>query len=380
VSRRRVGIVPAILALALTLPACTTERPSGGPSREQPLTQTAQLALLSTPGEPLIDPAELVDGASYDGIPAVDDPHEVDVDVAAASLVESEQVMLVEHGGEARAYPLRSLIRHEIVNDVVGGRPVAVTWCPLCNTGIAFDRTVDGRPERFGVSGQLYRSALVMFDRTTGSLWPQPLGQAALGERTGSELQVVPSSLLPWSEVLMAHPDVTVVLGSPRELDATTNPYDGYDTSERPFLFRGEVDDRLGAFVRVTGVSFDGEARAWSQNWLRTRRLVQERVGGRDVVVFYALGTSSPLDSTDIRRGREIGSSAVYDPHVDGRRLDFRSSSPGRFVDEQTGSLWSLAGVALDGPLRGRRLTPLPHQDAFWFAWAAFNPDTSLQQ
>lgn len=370
------------LPVLLLVAACNSAGPpvTDDPSaRPEQLTQTAQFALSSTPGEPLIDPAELLDGASFDGIPAVDEPYVVSAEEAAAHLVETEQVMRVEHGGQVRAYPLRSLIRHEIVNDLVGGLPVAVTWCPLCNTGIAFDRRVDGTPERFGVSGQLYRSALVMFDRSTMSLWPQPLGIAALGPRTGTELEVVASSLLPWREVLAADPGVEVVLASPHELTSAANPYEGYDTSGRPFLFRGETDDRLGAFVRVTGVSFGGVSHAWSQNWLRSKRVVQDRVGGQDVVVFFALGTSSPLDTDDVRTGRDVGSSAVYEPELNGRALTFRSAGPAEFTDEQTGSTWTLAGVAVDGPLAGRRLTALPHQDAFWFAWAAFNPDTSLR-
>jgi hypothetical protein len=200
-ARRR--LVAASLAVAATLAACSAE-PSpvselgaDAPVRVNGLGEVARFGLPFTQGDPLIDPRELVDAASYDGIPSIDDPVLVSRARGDADLAGTEQVMLVEHAGEARAYPVRSLIRHEIVNDVVGGRPVAVTWCPLCNTGITFDRRVDGRAEVFGVSGALYRSALVMFDRRTQSLWPQPLGQAVLGPLLGAELTVVASSLLP---------------------------------------------------------------------------------------------------------------------------------------------------------------------------------------
>jgi hypothetical protein len=384
----RLRLTAAVAAAVTGLAACGgapaaelgADRPQGGAASEsgEVTSEVARFALLSTEGEPLIDPAELVDAASYDGIPSIDEPFVIDRQRADGLLVETEQVMLVEHGGQARAYPVRSLIRHEIANDVVGGLPVAVTWCPLCNTGIAFDRRVAGRPEVFGVSGALYRSALVMFDRRTQSLWPQPLGQAVLGPLLGQELTVVASSLLPWREVRDAHPDVEVVLDSEDELDETFNPYEGYDVSGNPFLFRGEVDDRLPAFVRVAGVSFGGTSRAWSYDVLRQRRAIEETVGGQAIVVLWAPGSSSPLESDDVREGRDVGSTGVYDPRVAGRSLTFSPAGRSAFRDGETGSRWTLAGLAVDGPLKGERLRALPHQDAFWFAWAAFQPETSL--
>jgi len=372
------------LAVGTALTACS---PSGSPAsdlgadapaRVEDLSEIARFGLLHTEGEPLIDPAELVDAASFDGIPSVDDPVVVQGARADGPLSDTEQVMLVENAGVARAYPVRSLIRHEIVNDVVGGLPVAVTWCPLCNTGITFDRRVDGQPEVFGVSGGLYRSALVMFDRRTSSLWPQPLGRAVLGPLLGEELAVVPSSLLPWNEARDAYPGIEVVLGSQDELGQTTNPYDGYDLSDDPFLFRGETDDRLPAFVRVAGVTFDGVSQAWSYDVLRRRRAIPATVGGQPLVVLWAPGSASPLETGDVREGRDVGSASVYDPRVDGRPLTFRAAGRAQFSDHETASRWTLAGLAVDGPLEGRRLTVLPHQDAFWFAWAAFQPDTAL--
>ncbi len=372
----------ALLALttAAAVSACTAGSDAGpGEATTGEVTSAnAQLALLSTDGEPLIDPAEIIDAASFDGIPAVDEPVLVPRARADTVLSDTEQVMLVEVAGDARAYPVRQLIRHEIVNDVVGGVPVAVTWCPLCNTGITFDRTVDGRTEVFGVSGSLYRSALVMFDRRTVSLWPQPLGKAVLGPMLGAELTVLPSSLLPWSEVRDTWPQVQVAFASQDAIGATDNPYEGYDTSGDPFLFRGEADDRLPEFERVAGVTFDGDSRAWTYNYLRRHRAVDATVGGQPLVLLWAPGSASPLEGDDVRDGRDIGSTAVYDPRVDGRTLTFSPAGPTQFTDQETGSRWTLGGLAVSGPLVGRRLEALPHQDAFWFAWAAFQPDTAL--
>ncbi len=380
----RLRLLAGAVALVAAASACsdaapfTSELGADVPERVNDLSETARYALLFTKGEPLINPTELIDAASFDGIPSINDPVVVSKQRADAALAETEQVMLVEHGGQARAYPVRSLIRHEIVNDIVGGLPVAVTWCPLCNTGITFDRRVNGRVEVFGVSGALYRSALVMFDRRTTSLWPQPLGKAVLGPLLGAELQVVASSLLPWKEVRDAHPDVAVVLESEDELEQTANPYAGYDTSGRPFLFEGKVDERLPAFVRVAGVTFAGQSQAWSYDVLRRRRAIEATVGGQPLVVLWAPGSASPLQADDIREGRDVGSTGVYDPRLEGRMLSFDPAGRDEFQDRETGSRWTLSGLATDGPLKGKRLATLAHQDAFWFAWAAFQPDTAL--
>ncbi len=381
----RTRLIALTIATAAALTACSNDASPGSdlgedaPARVNNLSEIARFGLLSTKGEPLIDPTELIDAASFDGIPSIDEPVSIPRALADTQLSETEQVMLVTHGGQVRAYPVRSLIRHEIVNDVIGGLPVAVTWCPLCNTGITFDRRVNGKAEVFGVSGGLYRSALVMFDRRTTSLWPQPLGKAVLGPLLGTELEVVASSLLPWKEVRDAHPDVAVVLASEDELAKTgENPYDGYDVSGDPFLFKGEVDERLPAFTRVAGVTFDGESQAWSYDVLRRRRAIEATVGGQPMVLLWAPGSASPLESDDVREGRDVGSTGVYDPRVDGRRLTFSPAGRTGFRDRETDSRWTLAGTATEGDLKGTQLKALPHQDAFWFAWAAFQPDTAL--
>lgn len=375
------------LALALVLGACSTGSapgPTGASTAvptDVPTSHPVQIvaeALRATPNRPLVDVTDITSGGPrVDGIPAIDRPLHLSVAEASKSLVDTEQVLLATSGEHALAFPLRSLIRHEIANDVLDGVPVSATWCPLCNTGVVFDRRIDGTPTTFGVSGTLFGSAMVMYDRATRSLWTQPNGRAVVGPRTGTVLAVVPSSLLPWAEVRRSFPDVQVVLNDRGELSSATNPYEGYDSSDSPFLFRGRLDPRLPPFERVAGVSFGGESMAWSFGFLAERRSVSAVVGGQEVLVLWAKGTSSPLDDEDVRRGREIGSAAVYDPHVGDRSLTLIPTTLG-FEDPETGTTWSLSGRALTGPLAGEQLRRLPSQDAFWFAWAAFQPDTTL--
>jgi len=188
---------------------------------------------------------------------------------------------------------------------------------------------------------------------------------------------VLPSSLLSWAQARRTYPGLSVTLADRSELAASTNPYEGYDSSGSPFLFHGRLDPRLPPFERVAGVSLAGQSQAWSFTLLRTRRVIAATVGGRSLVVFWSPGASSPLDTSDVRRGRDIGATGVYRPQVNSRPLTFTSLGED-FRDDQTHSTWSIGGLAVAGPLHGRHLERLPSQEAFWFAWAAFNPTTGL--
>ena len=183
--------------------------------------------------DPLIDPAAVVSGGPPpDGIPPIDDPRFLDV-AEVDLLADTEPVVVLSLDGDTRAYPVQILTWHEIVNDVVAGRPVTVTYCPLCNSALAFERTVGERVLSFGTSGRLYLSNLVMYDRQTESLWPQAEGRAVAGVLTGTELDRLPVALLPWGQFRDGFPDAVVLsreTGDAR--DYGSNPYVGYDDVE----------------------------------------------------------------------------------------------------------------------------------------------------
>jgi len=329
--------------------------------------------------KPLVDPGEIVSGGPPpDGIPAVDAPrfqHPAKVDW----LRPNEPVLAISVGNDARAYPLQILIWHEIANDTVGGTPVAITFCPLCYSAIAFDRRLGRRVLDFGTSGKLYRSDLVMYDRQTKSLWSQILGTAIAGVQTRSQLHVLPVSIVSWSDWRSAHPDGWVLsrdTGSSR--DYGTNPYPGYDDiNSRPFLFVGKRDVRFPAKTRLVGFNQGGDAVAVLLDWLRDRHVAIITVDGHPVTVWEKDGTASAVDSDSIPLGRDVGATAAYDPVLDGRTLHFSWSS-GAFTDAETHSAWDILGRATAGPLQGRTLTSVTHVDTFWFAWAAFLPKTRV--
>ena len=320
-------------------------------------------------------------GPPKDGIPALDRPKFEDVRHADSWLNDREPVVMVTAGGVAKAYPLQILIWHEIVNDVVGGRPVTITFCPLCNTALSFDRRFDGKLLDFGTTGRLRHSDLIMYDRQTETWWQQATGEGIVGQYAGERLTFVASPLINWKTFKDRYPDGQVLsrdTGFRR--DYGRNPYAGYDRQESPIrrFFRGRPDARLPAMERVVAVDFNNESIAVPFSVLREKRVVAEEVGGMPIVVFWAPGTASALDNGRIPRGRDVGSSGVFDPRIGGRSLQFTPDGDGRFTDVETGSTWDILGHATAGPLAGEQLVEIPHGNHFWFAWGVFKPDTRI--
>ena len=325
--------------------------------------------------------AEIVSGGPpRDGIPPIDRPRFVGQAQADAWLGEQEPVLVFAQGGEARAYPLQILIWHEIVNDEVAGRPIAVTFCPLCNSALVFDRRVQGRVLDFGTTGKLRNSDLVMWDRQTESWWQQLTGEAIVGALAGTQLAFLPAPLVSYATFKAGYPRGRVLSRETGHFrDYGSNPYAGYDSPDNtaPFLLRGKPDARLHPVERVVALELGGEARAYPYRRLEQAGAVNDRLGGRDVVVLYRRGTRSALDGHAIAQSRDVGTGVVYERTVEGRTLTFAWEGEA-LVDRETGSRWSLLGEAVAGPLAGRRLTPVPHGNHFAFAWLAFRPHSQI--
>ncbi|MCH7811550.1 MAG: DUF3179 domain-containing protein [Chloroflexi bacterium] len=317
-------------------------------------------------------------GPPKDGIPALSGTPVVSVAEANAYAIDREPVIAVNINGDARAYPLGILTRHEIANDVIGGVPVAVTFCPLCNSAIVFNRVLDGVTLDFGVSGVLRNSDLVMFDRQTESWWQQFTGEAIVGELTGSFLGIVPSSIVSWADFRATYPDGQVLSRDTGfGIDYSFNPYVDYDSDESPFLFRGEIDPRLSPIERVAAVELNGDPIAYPFSVLEEIRLVEDTVGGQPIVVFFQPGTASALDDLVIAESRDVGAVGVFVPEAAGQSLTFRLEGD-EFFDNETGTRWNILGKGVEGPLAGEELTLVEHGSHFWFAWAAFNPNTRV--
>jgi Protein of unknown function (DUF3179) len=329
--------------------------------------------------EPLVDPDEVRSGGPPpDGIPSIDEPKFLRAD-EVGFLAEDEPVLALEVGGEVRAYPVQVLIWHEIVNDTVAGIPVAVTYCPLCNSAVAYDRRLGDRVLSFGTSGMLYKSALVMYDRQTESLWSHFTGEAVIGHLTGAQLDVYPIATVSWADWRDAHPDGLVLSRDTGfDRDYGRNPYPGYDdVDSSPFLFEGEVDGRLAAMERIVGIEDGGDAVAIRLDELDDDGVLEVEIDGTTLVAWVEPGTASALDAGSVAAGRDVGATGVFEPVADGRRLGFERTGDG-FVDDETGSRWNVLGQAVEGPLEGMALEPVAHLDTFWFAWASYEPDTEI--
>jgi hypothetical protein len=369
------------LLLAVTVPlACAqNSEPDDGPRLLRPFdTDRSKRA---------IDLSELrAGGPPKDGIPSIDAPSFQSVEAGRTWIEPQEPVIALTHGGEAKAYPLKILTHHEIVNDRIGGTPVAVTFCPLCYSALVFDRTLDGRPVEFGVSGLLRKSDMVMYDRQTETLWQQFTGRAIVGDLTGQTLTQIPAQIIAFRQFAEAFPDGTVLskdTGHRRNYDR--NPYTGYDDiDDRPFAFTGEIDDRLPPKEKVVTVSLDSTHVAYPHSITRGNQVVNDAIGGTPVAVVHLPGAVSALDARRVAASREVGSTGVFDRRVDGRTLTFRpkpaptGEEAEQFVDEETGSTWTLTGRAVAGPLAGGQLERIGHTDSFAFAWFAFRPETRV--
>ena len=288
-------------------------------------------------------------------------------------------MVVYANDGDVRAYPLQILTWREIANDVVGGRAIAVTFCPLCNSSLVFDREVLGATMCFGVSGNLRNSDLIMWDDVTESWWQQLTGEAIVGDLAGYALEALPAQLIGYGEFKSSFPN-GVVLGRDTGFrrDYGRNPYPGYDSaSGSPFLCRGRVDDRLRAGERVVAIALGGEAAAYAFTHLQDVGVVNDVVGGLPVVVLWSPETASALDARSIADAKAVGSGVAFGREVAGRTLTFEPGD-GAFTDRETGSTWSIAGEAVAGPLEGVQLLPVVHANHFWFAWAAFYPETRL--
>lgn len=305
--------------------------------------------------------------ALRDAIPPLDAPRYDDVS-AGDWLDEDDLVLGYESAsGGAWAYPLKILNFHEIVNDDLDGVPVLVSYCPLCRSGIVYDRRLDGMLLTFGNTSALFESDLVMFDRETNSFWWQTAGKAIVGTLTGNRLRSLPAITATWSQWKELHPRTLVLsrdtgFSRPYERDPFSDYADSVNSGQFPFpVSEASQDDRLSPAEEVLGVMIDGESVAYPLRLLGDAAINDTLAGTRVVVFSSAEGPSG----------------SVFRPEARGSQLTFRFDGRS-YLDQETRSEWSLSGQAVSGPLKGEKLEPLPSRYTFWFAYVAAFPDTEL--
>lgn len=266
-------------------------------------------------------------GPPKDGIPSIDNPKFLSPEKADGFITDESIGLGVLLQGEARFYPYQVLVWHEIVNDSIQGNPILVTYCPLCATGITFDRRIDGEEVEFGVSGRLWQSNLLMYNRAdkeeNESLWSQVLGEAVLGEFTGVRLLVIPSDTVRWGDWKQKHPDTAVLsrdTGAIRSYGS--DPYGDYYTDNTVSFGAIFSDDRLHPKEYVLGIELNGSYKAY---------VAKDLSEGKTTDTFA--GETITIEKSDI------------------------------------GEVRMFVGVSQD---------PLPHVGGFWFSWVAVHPASAL--
>ncbi len=300
-----------------------------------------------------------------DGIPSIDEPVYESVGAADQYLDNDGYGLVVEAGGEERFYPYQILVWHEIVNDTFNGEALAVTYCPLCFTGVVFERMIAETVVEFGTSGKLYNSNLLMYDRKTESLWSQAMGEAVVGDLTGARLKLYPSLTISWTEFKQNYPGGEVLsrqTGHTR--DYTSDPYGprGYYEDASVWFPLSNEDARAHPKTVIYGYRSATAQKAYALDAVEQKVLINDQVGEEAVLIFW----DSDLSTV---RG--------FSRQLDGVMLEFEQTDE-FFKDVATGSLWNTQGEAVSGDYRGRRLESLILKNSFWFSWATTYPQTDL--
>jgi hypothetical protein len=311
-------------------------------------------------------------GPPRDGIPSIDNPKFLSTEEASSIFLQgSDLVIGLEINGDVRAYPLKILVWHEIVNDDVGGTPVAVTYCPLCFTSQVFNRTVDGQVVEFGTSGKLYNSNLVMYDRTSESLWSQAMAKGVVGKYAGKDLERIPFDIAAWNEWKKLHPESKVLstdtgFGRPYGVD----PYGNYYTEPNILFPVSHKDDRLGPKEIVIGLEDNDNHKAYRISDIESKKVVNDAIGNKQI----ALVSLEPFIVRVFDRSIQLENSSTG---LTTLQLEYESSS-NLLVDKETGTQWNFDGKAVEGSMKSKSLMRLPLDEGFWFSWVAFHPDTQV--
>lgn len=307
-----------------------------------------------------VHPDRLVTGCpGKDCIPSIDDPGFESGN--PGWLEPDERVIGLEINGDARAYPLKILSKHEIVNDQVGGEPVAVTYCPLCRSGVAYSREVNGETLEFGVSGKLLDANLVMYDRSSETYWNQISGEAIVGPRVPQKLELKFSSITSWRDWKEGHPGTKVLSRDTGIYPVSTysdDPYEGYSQSERVGFGVENVDDRLPAKKLVYGVKIGNESKAYTREAIRDRKIIGDEVGAKPVVIFERPDDGAITALVNQQNGEKLN-------------LDLKQGS----LEDSEERSWSFEGQQIGGNASLEKLNP---RGFYWFAWSKFNPETKL--
>jgi len=322
-----------------------------------------------------------------DGFQVLNYPKFLDKKEALAVFYKNEPVVAVEINNSAKAYSLNILSFHEISNDTLNGIPILVSYCPLCNTAIIFDRrlNVDGKTKtaKFGIAGMLRKSNMVMWDDLTESWWQQIMGEAVVGKLTNTQLKIIPSKVISVKEFFENYPNGKILSNKTGFVQAEKkygkNMYVKYDSlGKNPKrFFQDKVDERLPAMERIVGLSVNGEYKAYPFLVIKKMGVINDKFNSQNLVIFYNSGAVSILDKKELNESKNIGSATVFIPRINGQILTFKKTGKG-FTDVQTNSIWNISGKCTSGKMKGKHLKAKNYGTHFAFSWFSFFPATKV--
>lgn len=335
-----------------------------------------------------IDLSEVTVVVKKGAFPVLKNPKFIDRQQGLLSFFRNEPVLVVNLESEARAYPLNMLTVHEIANDQIGDQKLLVTYCPLCNSGMVFNRDIelDGRAQTldFEVSGMLRNSDMIMYDTQTETWWQQLTGEGIAGKLNGIELKIIPSMVLSMSDFFDSYPQGKILSKEDTGINPKSygqNPYVGYDAlNGNPyggFIKPEKLTRKLPNMERVVGLSINGEQKIYPFTELKKTKVVNDEFEGRKIVVFYKIGIVSVLDAYKISESKNVGTAIIYKPFAEGKSLVFKEKK-GYFHDTETGSKWDITGKCLSGKHEGKQLEIETHGTHLAFAWLAFYPKSEI--
>ncbi len=320
--------------------------------------------------------------------PTLDHPKFVSRSEGMRQFFVKEPVIAIEINGVAKAYPLNILTMHEISNDMLEGIPILVTYCPLCNSGIVYNRTLNYNNKKeileFEASGMLRNSDMVMLDRKTETLWQQLMGIAIVGTYNEAQLDILPSLIISVEEFFMRYPNGKILSKKTGftqvEKRYGFNPYKKYDEKTNPlqqFFDSDKVDKRLLAMERIVDIEHNGDYKIYSFKSVAKKGVINDIFKTKKIVLFYKPGTVSVLDEHDISTSKDVGSVTVFNAVVEKQHVTFKKKR-GVFIDNETSSKWDITGHCYEGELKGTQLRIEPHSNHFAFAWLAFHPESEI--
>jgi len=320
-----------------------------------------------------------------DEIPPIDNPKYISAKKAKKVYLDHEPVIVIENNGKAKAFPLNILTYHEIVNDNIDDLYFSASYCPLCNSAIAFNRKLNYNNKEylldFGVSGMLRGSNLVMWDRQTETWWQQFTGIGMVGELNKAELEMLPAQIISLNDFIISYPSGEVLSKETgfekQQKRYGTNVYEGYDSKIKPRFFIGEIDDRLPAMERVIDIHSMGEFKIYPHATVAKEKVINDEFNSLKLVLFFQSGTKSIMDTKNISKAKNIGSITVFERVVEDKTLTFKKIKR-KYKDNETNSTWTITGKCVKGELKGKKLTPVRYGNHFAFSWFAFYPESEI--